>query len=161
MIHYVYHIGKDFFGELTMELKIVDYNGRHDTIEMECIMPKRIVKLTESGENFGGRLARLRQAAGYSQRDFAAEVGISQRMVLYYEKECKRIPVHLLPIFAKALGESADELLGLEKSKRNGKVRDTHLWRRFSQVEKLPPAERRPTVQLLDAFLRGKGIEGK
>lgn len=144
-----------------MELKIMQYNDRYDTMEMECVMPKRTVRLTEPGENFGGRLARLRQAAGYSQRDFAAEVGISQRMVVYYEKECERIPIHLLPIFANTLGVSADELLGLEKAKRNGKVRDTRLWRRFSQVEKLPPAERRPIVQLLDAFLRGKRVETK
>lgn len=139
-----------------MELKIMNYNDRHDTKQMECIMPKRTLKLTESGEKFGGRLARLRQSAGYSQRDFAAEVGFSQRMVVYYEKECERIPIRLLPIFARALGVSADELLGLEKAKRNSKARDARLWRRFSQVEKPPPAERRPIVQLLDAFLRGK-----
>jgi hypothetical protein len=35
-------------------------------------------------------------------------------------------------------------------------VRDTRLWRRFSQVEKLPPAERKPIVQVIDAFLKGK-----
>ena len=60
-------------------------------------MPKRKLNSTESGKNFGERLARLRQAAGYSQRDFAAEVGISQRMVVYYEKECERIPIQIGP----------------------------------------------------------------
>ena len=47
-------------------------------------------------------------------------------------------------------------MLGLEKPPRNGRVRDTRLWRRFRAVEQLPPAERKPIVQLVDAFLRGK-----
>jgi hypothetical protein len=52
-----------------------------------------------------------------------------------------------------------DQLLGGEKVKDNGKRRGTRLWRRFSQVEKLPPAERKPIIQVLDAFLRGKKAE--
>jgi hypothetical protein len=52
----------------------------------------------------------------------------------------------------------ADQLLGVEQVKANGRVRDTRLWRRFSQVEKLPPAERKPIVQVIDAFLRGKQV---
>jgi len=53
------------------------------------------------------------------------------------------------------------QLLGIEKEKRNGRARDTRLWRRFSQVEKPPPGERRPIIQFIDAFLRGKITEGK
>lgn len=75
-------------------------------------------------------------------------------MIAYYEGETEYPPAHLLPQLAKALGVSTDELLGLEKKKRNGKVRDTRLWRRFSQVEKLPPAQRKPIIQILDAFLK-------
>lgn len=32
-------------------------------------------------------------------------------------------------------------------------MRDTRLWRRFAQIEKLSPAERKPIIQVLDAFL--------
>jgi hypothetical protein len=41
----------------------------------------------------------------------------------------------------------------LEKTGENGKTKDTRLWRRFSQVEKLPPPKRKQIVQILDAFL--------
>lgn len=116
-------------------------------------MPERKPKLTAAGKNFGKRLARLRRAAGYSQRDLAAEIGVSQRMVVYYEKQCERIPIHLLSLIARTLGVTADQLLGLEKVKDNGKSRDTRLWRRFSQVEKLPAAQRKQITQILDAFL--------
>jgi len=50
-------------------------------------------------------------------------------------------PAHLLPQLARALGVTTNQLLGVKEVKRNGSIRDTRLWRRFSQVEKLPPAE--------------------
>jgi len=105
------------------------------------------------GESFGERLARLRQEAGLSQRDLAAEVGISQRMVAYYEKQTAHPPTHLLAILAKALGVSSDQLLGIKEVKSNGRTRDNRLWRRFSQVEQLPQSQRKQIVQILDAFL--------
>jgi transcriptional regulator with XRE-family HTH domain len=152
MIHSVYHVVKHFFGG-TMEVKILAYNG-HDVIpeEFAMPMPKRRKAVTASGESFGDRLAQLRQAAGYSQREFAAEVGISQRMVVYYEKASERIPLQLLPVFAKVLRVSSDQLLGIETVKGNGRTHDNRLWR-FSQVEKLPPPKRKLIVQILDAFL--------
>jgi transcriptional regulator with XRE-family HTH domain len=83
----------------------------------------------------------------------AAEVGISQRMVAYYEKQTAHPPTHLLAILAKALGVSSDQLLGIKEVKSNGRTRDNRLWRRFSQVEQLPQSQRKQIVQILDAFL--------
>lgn len=122
-------------------------------------MPKRKIVRTPSGESFGERLARLRQAAGYSQREFAAEVGISQRMVVYYEKASERIPLQLLPVFAKVLRVSSDQLLGIEPVKGNGRTHDNRLWRRFSQVEKLPASRRKQITQIMDAFLEREAIK--
>jgi transcriptional regulator with XRE-family HTH domain len=102
-------------------------------------MSKRKIILQEGEETFGKRLARLRKAAGYSQRELAAELGISYRMVAYYEGETQYPPAHLLPVLTKALGAPADQLMGMEKIKGNGRGKDTRLWRRFKQVEKLPP----------------------
>lgn len=104
-------------------------------------------------EFFGDRLNRLRKAAGYSLRELAAEIGISHRMLVYYEKHSEHPPTYLLPQLAKALGVTADQLLGMEKVKTNGKTKDTKLWRRFSQLEKLPSTQRKPIIQVLDAFL--------
>ncbi len=122
-------------------------------------MSKRKVTLKKDHENFGNRMARLRQTAGYSQRELAAEIGISQRMVAYYEKETDYPPTHLLPLLAKTLAVSADLLLGLETVKDNGKRTDNRLWRRFSQVEKLPTSQRKQIVQILDAFLEREKLK--
>ncbi len=114
-------------------------------------MSKRNILISE--EPFGQILARLRHSAGYTQRDLAAEIGISQRMVAYYEKETENPPTHLLPLLTSALGVSADELLGLKKGNNNVKRQDNRLWRRFSQIEKLPAPRKKQIVLILDAFL--------
>jgi ribosome-binding protein aMBF1 (putative translation factor) len=97
-----------------MELKTLLYNQWHDVTE-ESVMPKRKMQLKKGEESFGERLERLRKAAGYSLRELAADVGISHRMLVYYEKHSENPPAHLLPQLAKVLGVSADQLLGLEK----------------------------------------------
>lgn len=53
-------------------------------------------------DSFGERLAQLRKAAGYTQVEFAAEIGITQRMVAYYEAPDAQPPAHLLPQMAQA-----------------------------------------------------------
>lgn len=68
------------------------YNNWHETMQEESAMPKRKIHSKEDAEIFGERLARLRQAASYSQRDLAAEIGISNRMIAYYEKETEYPP---------------------------------------------------------------------
>jgi transcriptional regulator with XRE-family HTH domain len=126
------------------------YNGKKDLTE-ETPVPKKRKGLHVNEEPFGKRLARLRQAAGFSQYTLADELGISQRMVAYYEGETEHPPTHLLPALAKALGVSTDQLLGLEKE--NPRNRDFQLWRRFSKVAKLPPQKRKQIVQIVDTFL--------
>jgi len=73
---------------------------------------------------------------------------------------------HLLPVLAKALKVTADQLLGLEEVKGNGRTQDTRLWQWpatptawFSQVEKLPPPKRKQIVQILDAFLGSEKVK--
>lgn len=141
-----------------MKAGILPYNECHDTLE-GTVMAKRNVQIKKGEESFGARLARLRQAAGYSQRSLAAEIGISYRMVAYYEGETVYPPAHLLPQLAEALGVSTDQLLGVGKVKKNGRSRDSRLWRRFSQVEKLPNPERKQIVQILDAFLEREKLK--
>ncbi len=129
------------------------YN-RHE----KTIMPKRKMSIA-SEETFGERLARLRKTAGYSLRELAAEVGVSHRMLVYYEKHAEHPPAHLLPQLARALGISTDQFLGVETVKSPGRARDNKLWRRFSQVEKLPPPTRKQIVQILDAFLENEKLK--
>ena len=122
-------------------------------------MPKKLH--AEASAGFGVRLAELRKAAGVTQTALAAEIGISQRMMAYYEGPIAQPPATLLPLIARALGVSIDALLGVESSRRRAKASDTRLQRRLAQIEKLPVQERRQILQVLDAFIERGQLKQK
>lgn len=114
-------------------------------------MPQRIKGEVPNG--FGTRLAALRKQAGMSQTALAQEIGVSQRMMAYYEGPSAFPPANLLPAIARALGVSVEALLGTETAKRKIKAVDTRMQRRLQQIASLPPEERRQIMQLVDAFI--------
>ncbi len=117
-------------------------------------MGKRIAPPKQLPTNFGERLATLRKAAGFTQVELAAELGISQRMVAYYENPAAAPPANLLPQIASALGVSIDELYGVHAKRRLVKQDgDSRLRRRLLAIEKLDVADKRQVLQILDAFI--------
>ena len=121
-------------------------------------MPKR---KTEVIESFGERLAQLRKAAGYTQVEFAAEVGITQRMVAYYEAPSAQPPAHLLPQMAQALGVGVDVLLGMATPRRAKKIATNRLERRLLEIEKFDAKTKRQVMQLLDTFITNQKLRQK
>jgi transcriptional regulator with XRE-family HTH domain len=111
---------------------------------------------------FGERLAGLRKAAGFTQVELAAELGISQRMVAYYESPAATPPANLLPQIAAALGVTIDELFGVGAKRRLVKQDgDSRLRRRLLAIEKLDVADKRQVLQLLDAFIERGQLKRK
>jgi len=141
-----------------MKPNILMYNVWHDHLLERSVMSKR--KRTQE-ESLGERIAKLRVERGYSQRDLAKETGISHRMIAYYEKQAQHPPTHVMPVLAKALGVSIDQLFGLEKIKSDNKNKDMRLWRRFNQIEKLNVKEKRQVIQLLDTFIEKEQLKQK
>lgn len=116
-------------------------------------MPKQ---KTPEAVTFGQRLAALRKSAGFTQQELANEVGVSRRMIAYYEGQSEHPPTTLLPALARALRVSSDELLGLDTPKESGKrgrAPDSRMQRRLQQIANLPPEERRQIIQVVDAFI--------
>jgi DNA modification methylase/DNA-binding XRE family transcriptional regulator len=74
----------------------------------ESLMPK---KSTPDTSGFGARLVELRKAGRFTQLELAQKLGVSRRMIAYYEGETEHPPTTILPRLAKVLGISADELL--------------------------------------------------
>lgn len=116
-------------------------------------MPKK-KPMSAAEETFGKRLARLRKQAGFTQRELGDQLGISQRMVAYYEGQTSRAPDHLLNQLAEILGVSTDLLLGRPAaSPTKAKPNNQRIWRRVQQIEKLPLKERRQLLAIVDAVL--------
>lgn len=121
-------------------------------------MPKRKTEVTES---FGSRLAQLRKAAGYTQVELARELGITQRMVAYYEAPTAHAPANLLPRLAEVLGVGVDVLLGTRAPRRLKQVATNRLERRLLELEKLDPKAKRQITQLLDTFIEHEKLKRK
>ena len=114
----------------------------------------------EEATRFGERLASLRKAAGFTQIELAAELGISQRMVAYYESPTATPPANLLPQIAAALGVSIDDLFGVGiKPRRVKPDGDSRLRRRLLAIETLNLNEKRQVLQLLDVFIERKKLK--
>jgi transcriptional regulator with XRE-family HTH domain len=111
---------------------------------------------------FGARLASLRKAAGFTQIELAAELGVSQRMVAYYESPAATPPANLLPRIAAVLGVTIDELFGVGAKKRLVKQDgDSRLRRRLLAIEKLDVADKRQVLQVIDAFIERGQLKRK
>jgi transcriptional regulator with XRE-family HTH domain len=134
------------------------YDRARRKAAVEDVVPKRRIN-DAAQETFGHKLARLRRDSGYSQSELAAELGISKRMIAYYEGETNHPPTTLLPALARVLNVTPDELLGFKPITAAKRVTDNRLWRRFKQLEQLPPGDRREVIKLLDVFLERERLK--
>jgi transcriptional regulator with XRE-family HTH domain len=134
------------------------YNPGHQLEDWSVSMPRKKV---EGETGFGERLAQLRKAAGFTQAELAAELGLTQRNIAYYEGETQHPPGSLLVQIAKALGVTTDELLGAIPIRRAGRPASTRLQRRLSAIEKLEPKEKRQIMAFLDTFIEREQLKKK
>jgi len=117
---------------------------------------------TPQAEGFGVRLAALRKAAGYTQQQLADEIGVSRRVVAYYETESEHPPANLLVDLARVLNASTDELQGLADAKRSKPAAiSPRLERRVRQIERLAPKSKQQLLGLIDTFIAAEQIKRK
>ena len=108
-------------------------------------------------DSFGNRLASIRKARGLSQRDFGKLVGMSNRMVAYYEAQSGRPPATKLEIFAKVLKISIDELLGTKVLDITEPV-NSRFWKRLQIVNKLPLKDQKKVVEYAETLAKANGL---
>ena len=66
--------------------------------------------------DFGRRLRKIRQSAGFTQKQLAEQIHVSKGTISNYETEERQPSPMILKDIAKALHISADYLLGMEES---------------------------------------------
>jgi len=112
-------------------------------------------------EGFGDRLAEIRQSRAMTQADLAQVVGVSRRVIAYYEHQDAQPPGAMLVDLAKALRVSADQLLGLKPSKDKTSPKTARLLKRLQKVERLPPTDQRVVLKLVDGLLERVRANGR
>ena len=104
-------------------------------------------------DGFGARLTALRQARGLTQEELGAAVGVSNRMIAYYERDGAQPPGAMLVELAHVLRCSTDALLGVKAVGDTLAPRTARLLKRLQRIEELPPADQRAVLKLVDAML--------
>jgi len=107
----------------------------------------------------GERIAQLRKARGLTQTQLAEALGVKQQTLQGYEAGSRRIPVAALPLLAKTLEVSLEELFGEQPAKsarsRRGPVPQ---WQEHIEaIAKLPRAQQRFVTQMLETVLAQQG----
>ena len=111
-------------------------------------------KITVTAKDFGKRLASLRKELGLTQTDLGEKVGVSCRVIAYYEGETHYPPAHLIEPLAKALKISTDELLGVKILQQQRDPQQAALWRRLKKIESLPKRDQKALLHYLDALVQ-------
>ena len=112
-------------------------------------------------EGFGERLAEIRQGRAMTQAELADAVGVSRRVIAYYEKDGAQPPGAMLVDLARALRVTTDQLLGLKPAKDKTSPRTARLVKRLQKVAQLPPTDQRVVFKLVDGLLERQGRNGR
>jgi len=102
-------------------------------------------------EGFGDRIARLRKARGWNQKQLAERLGARSARVSRYERGVYDPKPGILGPLAEALGTTVDYLLtGREpKTKRDQRLRNL-----LPILESLPAEQRDNVIYFLEALVR-------
>jgi transcriptional regulator with XRE-family HTH domain len=134
--------------------------SREKGVEKSCgiILPMKR-KTTVNG--FGQRLASYRRAKGLTQQALGEKVGVSNRVIAYYEGETDYPPAHLIVPLANALGITTDELLGMTEAKEEPDPANAALWRKLKVVESLPKRDQKAVLHYIRMITQTRGLKQK
>ena len=105
-------------------------------------------------ESLGQRIRHLRKAKGLTQTELGRRVGISPRMMAYYEIQGGVPSANLLGKLADALCVSLDVLAGRASApRRPGETpEDFRLWRRLKRVAELPVHDQKTILKMIETM---------
>jgi transcriptional regulator with XRE-family HTH domain len=113
-------------------------------------------------KELGARLAQARKDHGMTQQQLAEQLGIAQQTLAHYEVGRARLPVSMLPVLARLLMLSLDELMGQSTqpaataaARRSATKRGpvSRLHQQIDAVEQLPKTKQQFVSQMLETVL--------
>ncbi len=103
---------------------------------------------------FGERLAALRKDQGLTQVQLAGLLDVSQQAITAYESGQRRVPISTLPLLARTLGVSMEDLIGIPAQRSAGKRGPApKLQQQLEQLSRLPKAQQKLVSQVIDSVL--------
>lgn len=105
----------------------------------------------------GARIAQLRKDSHITQVQLAETLGISQSTVNAYELGNRRVPVSTLPLLARTLGVSVEELIGEDAGEARKRGRAPKLQQHMERISALPKPRQRAVIDVIEAMLAQQG----
>jgi len=111
---------------------------------------------------YGRHLAKLREAAGLTQKELADRLEVRQSNISFWERWDRPPRGEVVPLLAEALGVSTDVLLKAKPMRAQKAQPPGGMVRRvFDQVGKLPKRQQQKIVGVVEALLaQQKGAKG-
>jgi transcriptional regulator with XRE-family HTH domain len=106
----------------------------------------------------GARIASLRKAQGITQVQLAELLEVSQQTINAYEVGRRRMPVSSLPLIARYLGVSIEELIGdstAASAKKRGPT--PKIQQQMERIQRLPKSQQRFVMRMLESVLGQQG----
>ena len=100
----------------------------------------------------GERIAQLRKERNITQVQLAEILGVSQQTIQAYEVGRRRIQVSALPVVARTLRVSLEELFGETKG-RSKRGPASQLERSIERISELPRPKQKFVLQMLETVL--------
>lgn len=102
---------------------------------------------------FGEHLYRLREQRGFSQKQMAEKLGMTQQGYAAWERLPTALKPEQLTTLAKILACSVDELVGNEPTPRRGNGPAGRIRRVFEAVTQLPRHQQNKVAEFVEAFV--------
>ncbi len=105
----------------------------------------------------GTRIAEVRKAQGITQAQLAEVLSVSQQTINAYEVGRRRMPVSSLPVIARHLGVSIEELLGDTSAAARKRGPAPKLQQQIERIQQLPRTRQRFVMEMIDTVLGQTG----
>ena len=122
------------------------------------VLVERVIDLelgildAKATESFGQRLATIRKSRGLTQTQLGEALGITKRNVAYFETDGGEPPGPILPMMAKVLDVSIDELLGVKPIGKVDSPKVARLMNRLRRVQDLSSSDQRAVLKYIDSL---------
>lgn len=112
---------------------------------------------TSDVEAIRRNIAMWRKKQGLSQVELAAKMGVTQRVISYYENEARTISLDALTAIAKALVVPVRKLLENEEGPAEPLPLPKSLQKRLEQLHHLSPKGQRSVQDFIDMVAKAEG----
>ncbi len=101
-------------------------------------------------------IALQRKKKGYTQLELAHKMGVTQRVISYYENEAENLGLDAITTIAKALDVPVRKILDAEENDSLPEV-PRALQRRIDKIKDLSPKAQKTVSDMIDALTKAEG----